>query len=126
MGTVERLQGQEADCVIASYAVSDIETATFEGDFIFSLNRLNVSLTRAKTKCIACIPRPLLAPHIDLLDDEEVARGMNFMRSLEKFCRENGEEQRFNLDFIEKVGTEKRATVIRARYSEKKTGGIPA
>ena len=122
VGTVEKLQGQESNCVIASYGVSDVETALFESEFIYNQNRLNVSLTRAKTKCIICLPRPLLAPHIDLLDDEEVMQGMTFMRNLEKFCQAHGEERNFNLDFIGDIGTGKKLTAIRARYSEKKTG----
>jgi hypothetical protein len=118
VGTVEKMQGQEADCVIASYGVSDVETALFEGEFIFSRNRLNVSITRAKSKCVTCLPRPLLEPQIELLDDEEAAKGMAFMHNLHRFCQQNGEEESFALNFLGEVGTKKRLTAIRARYSK--------
>ena len=63
--TVDKMQGQESQAVIASYGVSDIETAMSEANFIYSLNRLNVTVTRAKTKCILFISRPLLISHIN-------------------------------------------------------------
>jgi hypothetical protein len=60
--------GAGSDCVIASYAVSDIETALFESEFIFQPEQIErPRFTRAKVKCIVCLPRPLLIPHIDLL-----------------------------------------------------------
>ena len=45
--TVDKIQGQERDAVVISYGVSDVETALNEAKFIFSLNRLNVAVTRA-------------------------------------------------------------------------------
>ncbi len=45
--TVDRVQGQECEAVIVSYGVSDVESAMNEKEFIYSLNRLNVSITRA-------------------------------------------------------------------------------
>ena len=43
------MQGQEAEAVVISYGVSDPEYALREAEFIYSLNRLNVSITRART-----------------------------------------------------------------------------
>jgi DNA replication ATP-dependent helicase Dna2 len=48
--------------VIATYGVSDVEYAMREKEFIYSLNRLNVSITRARAKTIVLLPRPLIEP----------------------------------------------------------------
>lgn len=54
------MQGQECEAVIVSYGVSDVECAMNEKEFIYSLNRLNVAITRARSKTIVFLPRPLL------------------------------------------------------------------
>ena len=46
--TVERLQGQDVDCVIISFA----KTSASNVDFIFDRNRLNVMISRAKRKVL--------------------------------------------------------------------------
>jgi hypothetical protein len=58
--TVDRIQGKERDAVILSYCVSDPEFALAEGDFIFSSERLNVAVTRARSKLVMLISRRLL------------------------------------------------------------------
>lgn len=80
--TVDKMQGQEANAVIVSYGVSDPEYALMEAEFIYSLNRLNVSITRARAKCVVCLPRPLLDASPQVLDFPEAARGLAFMRGL--------------------------------------------
>ena len=60
VGTVDKMQGQECEAVIVSYSVSDVEYAMNEKEFIYSLNRLNVAITRARSKTIVFLPRPLL------------------------------------------------------------------
>lgn len=97
--TVDKMQGQEANAVIVSYGVSDIETAINEADFIYSLNRLNVSVTRARSKCIMFIPRPLMDPPIALLQNKKAADGLYYMLELQRFCRENGTARTFSLHF---------------------------
>jgi len=57
---VDKMQGQECEAVIVSYGVSDVEYAMNEKEFIYSLNRLNVAITRARSKTIVFLPRPLL------------------------------------------------------------------
>lgn len=94
--TVDKMQGQEADAVIVSYGVADPEFAMQEADFIYGLNRLNVAVTRAKSKCVVCLPRPLLdaTPHV--LDQPEAARGLAFMRQLVLQVAASGEELEFD------------------------------
>jgi hypothetical protein len=89
--TVDRMQGQECDAVIASYGVSDVEFAMREAGFIYSLNRLNVSITRARAKTIVFLPRPLVEPPIQAYEDETIAAGVAFMQGLVDFAERHGE-----------------------------------
>ena len=50
--TVERLQGMTVELVIVSATAGDPEYVSAIGDFLFSANRLNVSVSRARTKVI--------------------------------------------------------------------------
>lgn len=50
--TVERLQGQDVDCIILTFASSDKGYINGIHDFLFNRNRLNVMISRAKTKVI--------------------------------------------------------------------------
>ena len=50
--TVERLQGQDVDCIILTFASSDATYIKDTHDFLFNPNRLNVMISRAKTKVI--------------------------------------------------------------------------
>ena len=50
--TVERLQGQDVECIILSFASSSMSYIGNTGVFLFNLNRLNVMISRAKTKVI--------------------------------------------------------------------------
>lgn len=58
--TVDRIQGRERDAMVISYTVADPEFALAEADFIFSPERLNVTVTRARSKLIVIISRRLL------------------------------------------------------------------
>ena len=95
--TVDKTQGQEAKAVIVSYGVSDTDTAMNEAEFIYSLNRLNVSITRAKCKCIVFLPRPLLEPPLEILQNKRASEGLNHMLNLVEFCKQNGEEREFEV-----------------------------
>lgn len=50
--TVERLQGQDVDCIILTFASSDKGYINGIHDFLFNPNRLNVMISRAKTKVV--------------------------------------------------------------------------
>ncbi|SDJ82587.1 AAA domain-containing protein [Catalinimonas alkaloidigena] len=50
--TVERVQGQSVELVIVSYATSDPDYIADVSEFLFSAPRLNVAISRAKTKVI--------------------------------------------------------------------------
>lgn len=79
--TVDRIQGRERDVVVATYAVSDPEFALAEADFIFSPERLNVAVTRARSKLVVVVARKLLdivPPRQETLDKSEVLREFAF------------------------------------------------
>ncbi|HOI12292.1 MAG TPA: AAA domain-containing protein [Methanoculleus sp.] len=109
--TVDKMQGQEAEAVVVSYGVSDVETALREAEFIYSRNRLNVSLTRSRAKCAVFLPRPLLEPPLELVQNEKAAAGLQHMLDLQEFCRAHGDTRTFDLDGEGDV----RLTVMRAR-----------
>ena len=50
--TVERLQGQDVKCIILTFASSDIDYIRGVYGFLFDHNRLNVMISRAKTKVV--------------------------------------------------------------------------
>ncbi len=53
MGTVDKFQGQEAEVVIVSMATSSGDYMPRHIEFLYSKNRLNVALSRAK--CLAIL-----------------------------------------------------------------------
>ncbi|MCA9713746.1 MAG: DEAD/DEAH box helicase, partial [Myxococcales bacterium] len=75
--TVDRIQGRERDAIIASYTVSDPEFAKMEASFIFSAERFNVTITRARTKLILLISRQLLSV---VPDDDELFEQAQILR----------------------------------------------
>lgn len=52
VGTVDKFQGQEAPVVIYSMAASTAELASHGGEFLYSINRLNVAISRARALAI--------------------------------------------------------------------------
>jgi uncharacterized protein len=52
VGTVDKFQGQEAPVIIYSVATSSLEEAPRGMDFLFSPNRFNVAVSRARTRFI--------------------------------------------------------------------------
>jgi uncharacterized protein len=52
VGTVDKFQGREAPVVIYSMTSSSAEDAPRGMEFLFSLNRLNVAVSRAQALCI--------------------------------------------------------------------------
>lgn len=58
--TVDRIQGKERDAILMSYCVADAEFAVAEASFIFASERLNVAVTRARSKLILVVSRRLL------------------------------------------------------------------
>ncbi|MDO9018375.1 MAG: AAA domain-containing protein [Deltaproteobacteria bacterium] len=115
--TVDKMQGQEALAVLVSYGVSDAETAAQEAAFIYSLPRLNVSLSRARAKCVVFLPRALLEPSFEVMTRPDAARGLAHMHALIAFAREHGASEVFPLDGAE-GGAGATLTVLRGALRE--------
>jgi uncharacterized protein len=62
IGTVHKFQGQEATVIILSMATSDPEDAPRGMEFLYSLNMLNVSVSRAKAVFILVANPSLFEP----------------------------------------------------------------
>jgi DNA replication ATP-dependent helicase Dna2 len=58
--TVERMQGNEREMVIVSYAVADREYAEREAEFLLDPNRFNVAITRPRSKLIVLMSDEVL------------------------------------------------------------------
>ena len=78
IGTVDKFQGQEAAVVIYSLATSSAEEAPRGMDFLYSGNRLNVAISRAKCMSILVGSAALFSP--DCKDPIQ-------MRLANSFCR---------------------------------------
>jgi DNA replication ATP-dependent helicase Dna2 len=81
--TVERMQGQEREVVIVSFATTSAKFAAQVADFLFQPQRLNVAVTRSRTKLI------LVGSH-HMLDaeqfDENQKETMDMLRDLIGSC----------------------------------------
>lgn len=62
IGTVDKFQGQEAAVVIFSLTTSAMQDAPRGMEFLYSLNRLNVAVSRAKVACILVASPMLFEP----------------------------------------------------------------
>lgn len=82
--TVERMQGQEREVIIVSFATTSAKFAAQMADFLFQPQRLNVAVTRPRTKLI------LVGSH-HMLDadryDESQKETMDMLRDLIGSCR---------------------------------------
>ena len=58
--TVERMQGNEREMIVVSYAVADREYAEREAEFLLDPHRFNVSITRAKTRLVVLMSDDVL------------------------------------------------------------------
>jgi DNA replication ATP-dependent helicase Dna2 len=66
--TVERMQGQERELVILSLATGDEVFLGAVAEFFFQPQRLNVAITRAKSKLIVIGPDLVRVPAIEQAD----------------------------------------------------------
>jgi hypothetical protein len=74
------------------------EFALGEREFIYSLNRLNVAITRARCKTIVFLPRPLVEPPLAAYEDDRIAEGVAFMQGLVHFAERTGRAREYLLE----------------------------
>lgn len=82
--TVERIQGQEREMIIISLTTSDPSHAAQNAEFYFHPNRLNVAITRPKTKRIIIGSTYLFAA---VPNEKEHREWVNNFRELYKQCK---------------------------------------
>lgn len=85
--TVETAQGHEREVVLVDYGLLDpgrIENST---EFIYSLNRLTVAMSRARVKTIVVLSEALLRSRRVLAKDH-LAEGLALMQHLVSHCEE--------------------------------------
>ncbi|KAG7091140.1 hypothetical protein E1B28_010194 [Marasmius oreades] len=80
--TVERLQGSEAPFVICLFSLPSSEVADLK--FLLERRRLNVAISRAKTLCILISSSQVLRPPVEILADNESAKGYAFLKAYEE------------------------------------------
>jgi hypothetical protein len=82
--TVDRVQGQERDLIIASYTVADRDFIRAEEEFILDPRRFNVTLTRARSKFVLFVSDALIQ---HLPSDAQVARDAAHLQLfVENYC----------------------------------------
>ncbi|KAK1230547.1 hypothetical protein PQX77_006347 [Marasmius sp. AFHP31] len=79
--TVERLQGAEAAFVIGLFSLPASEVSGLK--FLLERRRLNVAISRAKTLCILISSSEVLRPRVEILADNEAAKGYTFLKHYE-------------------------------------------
>lgn len=75
--TVERFQGQQRDIIIASYALGDPDAISEEDEFLMSLNRFNVMVSRARAKIITLVSQEVvnhLSADFDVLNQSRLLK----------------------------------------------------
>ena len=69
VGTVDRFQGREAAVVLFSMTTSSAEYMPRTADFLFSRNRLNVAISRARCLAVLVCTDKLLATRADTVEE---------------------------------------------------------
>jgi DNA replication ATP-dependent helicase Dna2 len=81
--TVERMQGQERELVILSLATGDEGFLEVVREFFFQPQRLNVAITRAKTKLVVIGPEVATVPELEQADVQRwVGQYIDLLRHL--------------------------------------------
>jgi uncharacterized protein len=76
VGTVDKFQGQEAPIVIFSMATSTQDDAPRGMEFLYSVNRLNVAVSRARAVFILVASEALLQPNCRTPDQIRLANAL--------------------------------------------------
>jgi hypothetical protein len=85
--TVERFQGQQRDVMIASYSLGDEDEIRDEDEFLMSLNRFNVMVSRARAKMIVLVSQQVVG---HLSADVDVLRQSRLLKVFaDSFCNQS-------------------------------------
>ena len=110
---------KERQAVVVSYGVGDIEQAIGEGEFIYSRNRLNVSLTRGKKKTIVFLTEALLNFPIEALgvDNKEVLEGISFLCGFKRFMSQQEADTSVDIQNFKSDVDDTEITVFRKKVN---------
>jgi len=82
--TVERFQGQQRDVIVATFALGDPDQIAEEDEFLHSLHRFNVMVSRARAKLIVLVSEQVVD---HLAGDLQVLQESRLLKSfVETFC----------------------------------------
>ncbi|MGK5023092.1 AAA domain-containing protein [Janthinobacterium sp. LB2P10] len=82
--TVERFQGQQRNIILVSFALGDTDAIATEEEFLLSLNRFNVMISRARAKVVVVVSRQVLD---HLSDDIEILNQSRLLKWYsERYC----------------------------------------
>ena len=90
-GTVEKRQGAEADTAIVCYGQVSPEEVARNSGFYFNMNRLNVSLTRARRKRILLLSAAMLEPQSVPVDNARAAQAFFYLQDFVQSVRDSPE-----------------------------------
>ena len=76
VGTVDKFQGQEAAVVFVSLAASSAQDTPRGMEFLYSRNRLNVAISRARALCVVVASPALLEPRCRSVNQLRLANGL--------------------------------------------------
>jgi uncharacterized protein len=84
VGTVDKFQGQEAAVLLVSMATSTAEDISRGLDFLYSRNRLNVAISRAKCLAVVVANPQLLAAPCTTIEQLRLVNTLCFLREYAK------------------------------------------
>ncbi|CAB4387425.1 unnamed protein product [Rhizophagus irregularis] len=88
INTVDKIQGQEADIVIACFGFFNINKTSKESKFLFEMNRWNVALSRAKSKLIVITTNEMLDPDdIEIFANKKISEGLEFFHMVKNMYK---------------------------------------
>lgn len=99
--TVERFQGQEKTVILASMAVGDPDAIAMEEEFLFNLQRFNVTTSRARAKVVVILDDELWQ---HLPNQAAILHGANLLKRYAGSALPN--RQRLVLDMVGSGGVE--------------------
>ncbi len=81
VGTVDKFQGQESEVVIISMTTSSGEYLPRRIEFLYSKNRLNVAISRARTLAILVVNPSLLSIKCNTIDQIQLVNTLCWARN---------------------------------------------
>ncbi|KAF0444406.1 P-loop containing nucleoside triphosphate hydrolase protein [Gigaspora margarita] len=89
INTVEKMQGQEADLVIACFGFLDVDEIARESNFLFDRNRWNVAISRARCKIILLTTEEVLYPKgMGIFTNKKTSEGWIYISMIESWVQQ--------------------------------------